>query len=294
MTGIEPRQSDVELPTHRVRVLEWGPEDGPLIVALHGFPDTAWTWRRVALLLSRGGYRVAAPFMRGYAPSGIPSDGDYSVRALASDAVALHTALKGDERTALVGHDWGAITAAALAADPANPYGPVASLAVPPLSLVSPGRGSVRPWLSAMSRQPFRSWYVGFNQVPGLAESSFDWLAARLWRKWSPGYDAARDLARLAEAVPSRAHARAVLSYYRALRGAGARAALQPPLTPLLYLHGDQDGCLDPRLFPLVAARLPEGSASALLRHAGHFLHLEHPDVVARHLLDFLREPGTA
>lgn len=271
-----------------MRVLEWGPEDGPLVVALHGFPDTAWTWRRVALLLARGGYRVAAPFMRGYAPSGIPGDGDYSVRALASDATALHEALKGDGQAALIGHDWGAIAASAVAGDPANPYRHVAALSVPPLSLMHPGRDALKPWLSAMSRQPFRSWYIGFNQVPGLAESSFDWLADRLWRSWSPGYNPAKELARLAEAIPSRAHARAALSYYRALRGPGARVAMEPPLIPLLYLHGDQDGCLDPRLFPVAAARLPEGSRSALLPHAGHFLHLEHPDVVARHLLDFM------
>lgn len=277
-----------------MRVLEWGPEDGPLVVALHGFPDTAWTWRRVGLLLARGGYRVAAPFMRGYAPSGIPADGDYSVRALVSDATALHEALKGDGQAALIGHDWGAIAAAAVAGDPGNPYRHVATLAVPPLALVSPGRDAMKAWLSAMARQPFRSWYVGFSQVPGLAESSFDWLADRLWRAWSPGYNPAKELARLAEAVPSRAHAKAVLSYYRALRGAGARAAMEPPLIPLLYLHGDQDGCLDPRLFSVASARLPEGSRAALLRHAGHFLHLEHPDVVARHILDFLQEPRPA
>ena len=104
MTGTAPREHDVELPTHRVRVLEWGPADGPLVVALHGFPDTAWTWRRVAPLLGDAGYRVAAPFLRGYAPSGIPRDRDYSARALAADATALHGLLNGDGDAALVGH----------------------------------------------------------------------------------------------------------------------------------------------------------------------------------------------
>lgn len=274
-----------------MRVLEWGPADGPLAVALHGFPDTAWTWRRVALMLAGAGYRVAAPFLRGYAPSGIPSDHDYSVRALAADATALHGLLKGDDTAVLVGHDWGAITAFALAGDPASPYRRAAALAVPPLAYMSPGRQTVKPWLSAMARQPFRSWYIGYNQVPGLAESSFDWLARKLWRAWSPGYDPAKDLALLDKAVPSRAHARAVLSYYRALRGTGTRPAMAPPRIPLLYLHGDQEGALDPRFFRVVSDRLPEGSRAVLLPRAGHFLHLEHPDVVARHILDFFGEP---
>ena len=286
MTETAPRESDVRLPTHRVRVLEWGPAGGPLVVALHGFPDTAWTWRRVAPLLADAGYRVAAPFLRGYAPSGIPSDGDYSVRALAADAAALPALLGGDDRAVLVGHDWGAIAAAAVAGDPASPYRRAAVLAVPPLSLMSPARES----LPALARQPFRSWYIGFNQVPGLAESSFDWLVRTLWRAWSPGYDAAEDLAFLRDAVPSRSHARAVVSYYRALRGTGARPAMKPPVKPLLYLHGERDGCLDPGFFPVVAARLPEGSPAALVPAAGHFLHLEQPGAVAGHLLSFLRQ----
>ena len=127
------REYSVRLPTHSVGVLEWGPPDGELVVALHGFPDTAWTWRTVAPLLGAAGYRVAAPFLRGYAPSGIPDDENYSVRALADDAIALHARLGGTESTVLIGHDWGAITANALGAHPDSPFGRIVSLAVPPL-----------------------------------------------------------------------------------------------------------------------------------------------------------------
>jgi pimeloyl-ACP methyl ester carboxylesterase len=81
-----------------------GPADGPLAVALHGFPDTAWTWRYLGPHLAGLGWRVVAPFLRGYAPSGLASS--YHVGALAADAVALHRELGGDDRTVLVGHDW--------------------------------------------------------------------------------------------------------------------------------------------------------------------------------------------
>ena len=267
------RQSRVDLPSHGVQVLEWGPADGPLVVALHGFPDTALTWRRVAPLLADAGWRVAAPYLRGYAPSGIPADGDYSVRALAGDALALHTLLGGDERSVLLGHDWGAITTNAVAGDPASPYAKHVALAVPPFP-------AMPAWNAALLRQPLHSWYIAYNQVPGLAERTFGWLSARLWRLWSPGYDATEDLAHLRASVPDRAHAHAVVSYYRAMLGRGIGPALAQPIHPLLVLHGADDRCLEAGLARLAGATTIDG--------AGHFLQLEQPARVAAEVLAFL------
>jgi pimeloyl-ACP methyl ester carboxylesterase len=280
-----PRETDVPLPTHTSRVLEWGDPGAPLLLALHGFPDTAWTFRRVAPLLVDAGWRVAAPFLRGYAPSGL-ADG-YTVQSLADDALALHAALGGDDRSALVGHDWGAITAAAVAGRADSPFPRVVALAVPPLALMNPTRATLGPWLGAVARQPFRSWYIGLNQLPGVSERAFPALARRLWAQWSPGYDATEDLALLAESVPDREHARAVVSYYRALRSRGVRPAFAEPRVPVLYLHGDRDGCLDPRFVDVVAPHLTPPSAAALVPVAGHFLQLEQPEIVAERILAF-------
>lgn len=116
--------------------------------------------------------------------------------------------------------------------------------------------------------------------MPGLAERRFERLARTLWRRWSPAYDAAEDLAHLREAVPDRAHARAVVSYYRALLGRGIRPALAEPVRPLLYLHGAEDHCLEPGLARLAGATMIAG--------AGHFLQLEQPEPVARAVIAFL------
>src|SRR5437660_10618025 len=89
---------------------EGADRDGPLALCLHGFPDTAWGWRYLLPELAAAGYRAVAPFLRGYAPTSVPADGRYQVGALASDAIALHDALGGDERAVLIGHDWGAMT----------------------------------------------------------------------------------------------------------------------------------------------------------------------------------------
>jgi pimeloyl-ACP methyl ester carboxylesterase len=283
-----PRTHDVTLPTHQVGLLEWGPADGRLVVALHGFPDTAWTWRRVAPLLADRGLRVVAPSLRGYAPSGIPADGDYSVRALVGDAVALHAALGGGDDAILVGHDWGAITTNALVGDPTSPYARHVSLAVAPFAAMNPTRATLGAWAAAMVRQPFHSWYIAANQVPGLSERNFDRLAARLWRSWSPGYDAREDLELLRASVPDVEHARAVVSYYRAMLGSGIKPALAEPVAPLLYLHGDRDGALDPRFFPVVERWLPSSSRAVLVGGAGHFLQLEQPARVAEEILAFV------
>ncbi|MGN6724010.1 MAG: alpha/beta hydrolase, partial [Marmoricola sp.] len=253
---LAPSSRIYPLATHDVGTLQWGPSDGRLLLALHGFPDSAWTWRTVAPIFADAGFRVVAPFTRGYAPSGIPRDGDYSVSALARDAVALHELLGGDTDAVLVGHDWGAITADLLAGDPTSPFSKVVALAVPPLPWVNPTRETLAPWLGAIVRQPFHSWYMFFNQVPGLAERTYDRLTTKLWRDWSPGYDATEDLAFLRDATPSLADRRATVSYSRALASKGSRrVAVVEPVHPLLSLQGAQDGCFDPGFVPAISAR---------------------------------------
>ena len=137
-------QLTTELDQLRMASLTWGPISdpaAPLAVLLHGFPDTAHTWRHLGPELAAVGYRVVAPFTRGYGPDGIPADGSYHVPALMSDVLELHAALEGDARAVLIGHDWGAITGNGLAAFDGSPFRRVVSIAVPPFSAMNPGRG---------------------------------------------------------------------------------------------------------------------------------------------------------
>jgi pimeloyl-ACP methyl ester carboxylesterase len=235
---------------------------------------------------------VVAPFSRGYAPSGVPEDGSGHVAALMADAVGVHAAMSGGPDSVLIGHDWGAITANALAAHEDSPFARVVAMSVPPFaSLRSAGALRVLP------RQLRNSWYIAFNQLPAVPERRLPRLVPRLWRDWSPGYDATEDLRHVAAALPDRAHRKAALGYYRALarpwppplqyrRWKGAEMRL--PVVPTLYLHGEDDGCLDPRLAGLVAPHLPPGSEVATVPGAGHFLQLERPDEVGRKVLSFL------
>lgn len=287
------REITLDLDAVRLRALTYGPETGRLAVLLHGFPDTAHTWRFLAPALADVGYRAVAPFTRGYAPSEVPRDGSTHVAALMDDAVAIHARLGGGPDAVLVGHDWGAITANALAAHPDNPFAAVAALAVPPFPALR-----VPAALPVLPRQLRNSWYILFNQLPVLPERYADRLVPRLWEDWSPGYDAGEDLPAVAAAMADRDHRRAVIGYYRALarpfprpparyrRWAGAEMRL--PIVPTLYLHGARDGCLDPRLAALAGNGLPAGSEVHVVDDAGHFLQLEQPDEVNARILKFL------
>src|SRR6059058_4865982 len=156
----------------------------PLALCLHGFPDSAQTWRHLLPELAAAGFRAVAPWTRGYAPTAIPADGDFSVATLAADANALHEALGGDADAVLVGHDWGAITAYGAAALATDRRRRLVTMAVPPPAVASAAFFDYA--------QLKRSFYVYLFQT-GLAEmvvSADDFaFIDNLWRDWSPSYD---------------------------------------------------------------------------------------------------------
>jgi pimeloyl-ACP methyl ester carboxylesterase len=258
-----------------VAYLATGPESGPLALCFHGFPDTAWTYRHLLPALADAGFRAVAPFMRGYAPTSIPADGSYHGASLVADAGAIHQALGGDERAVIVGHDWGAQPAYGAAASWPERFAKVVALALPPVRVFGPGL--------LRYDQLKRSWYMFFFQTP-FADFVVpaDDLAflARLWNDWSPGYDAAEDLAHVRESLGDGANLQAALGYYRAAFGGGG-APVGEPDQPLLYLHGENDGCISADI-----ARSLEGAV--IVEGAGHFLHLEKPDLVNSKIVEFL------
>jgi pimeloyl-ACP methyl ester carboxylesterase len=285
-------QIRIDLPEVTLSALTWGPADGPLAVLLHGFPDTAHTWRHLGPALAQDGWRVVAPFLRGYAPSEVPADGRSDVAALISDVLGIYRVLGGGPDAALVGHDWGAIATNGLAAHEDNPFAKIVTLSVPPFTSIQSARA-----LRVLPRQLRNSWYIAFNRLPWLPERSYRRLVAKLWRDWSPGYDASEDLPAVLAAMADPAHRRAVIGYYRALvspfgppaayrRWKGAEMGL--PTGPILYLHGADDGCLDARLAALAGPNLPTGSRVELIAGAGHFLQLEQPEAVNRAIREHL------
>ena len=298
-----PRWIDVHAPAVELKALTWGPPDGPIALCLHGFPDTAYGWRNFAPGLAEAGWRVVAPFMRGYAPSSIPSDGSYHIGAFMDDALQLRGAAGGTDRDVVIGHDWGAIAATGLAAMPDSPFAKAVIMSVPPPAAFRPlSRVPDRVrLLGQIPPQLLRSWYMGYFQLPWLPERSASWVLPRLWRRWSPGYDAKEDLRHVDAAIGTPESWRAALGPYRAtirntrppMRYAELhRHRLAAPVLPSLYLHGRDDGCMTVDFTHWIPRALPEGSDVAVLEHAGHFLQLDQPDRVADLVLSFIGSAG--
>lgn len=295
----EPQWLDVATPAVQLRALTWGPADAPIALCLHGFPDTAYGWRKVAPQLVDAGWRVVAPFMRGYAPSSLPSDGSYHVGALMDDALRVLDAAGPTGRDVFIGHDWGAIAGAGLAAMPDSPFTKAVIMSVPPSAAFRPLRNvpEVGRLAALLPRQLRRSWYIMYFQLPWLPERSAPSVMPRLWRDWSPGYRADEDLRHVDEAIGAPDRWRAALGYYRAMvrnsRPPGQYSELHQhwlsaPRLPTLYLHGTDDGCATAQYAPWVQRVLPDGSELAIVERAGHFMQLDQPDVVARHVVDFV------
>ena len=294
----EPQWFDVAAPTVQLRALTWGPADAPIALCLHGFPDTAYSWRKVAPALVNAGWRVVAPFMRGYLPSSLPSDGSYHVGAVMDDALRVLDAAGPTGRDVFIGHDWGAIAAAGLAAMPDSPFSKAVIMSVPLTAAFRPfGRLPHSARLAAkLPRQLLHSWYIMYFQLPWLPDRSASWVIPRLWRQWSPGYHADEDLRYVDAAIGTPERWRAALGYYRAtVRGSRPpdqyaelnKHWLQAPRLPTLYLHGTDDGCSEDYT-PWIERVLPDESEVALIEHGAHFLQLDQPDVVARHIVDFI------
>lgn len=274
-----PEQLRVEANGMTFSVLAWGDPDAPLALLVHGYPDTAWTWRHLGPHLARRGWRVIAPFTRGYGPSDLAPDDNYLVAAQARDIIALHTAFGGDERAILIGHDWGAIAAYAVTMLDPQRFRSYVTLAVPPpIALV---KLFIRPrTLPVALRQVRLSWYLFYNQLPS-SERGLGRVIPMLWRDWSPGFDADRDLAFVFEALSGPGRRRAALRYYRNNLQRGAKALFSiAPTVPVLYVYGERDGCMRADIISLVPDVLPAGSRSECLPDVGHFLHLENPERV--------------
>jgi pimeloyl-ACP methyl ester carboxylesterase len=275
-----------------ISFLAEGPSDGPLALCLHGFPDTAHTWRYLLPQLASAGYRAVAPFLRGYAPTSVPSDLQVDLGTLALDACALHEALGGNGDAVLVGHDWGAMIAYGASAHEPDRWRKVVTAAVPP-------QRSMGERFFTFD-QLRRSWYMFFFQTP-LAEFAVGMdnyaFIDGLWRTWSPGYDFAWDTAEVKKSLGTPENLAAAIGYYRSMLtgpsddpvAAAAQAAGDTTAPqPTLYLHGADDGCLGVDIIGPVADFLAPGSAVEIIGDAGHFLQVEQPERVGRLILDFL------
>jgi len=226
------------------------------------------------------GYRVASPWLPGYAPSSVR--GPFDIPTLCTKVLRFVDELSPTKPIRIVGHDWGAvITQCALASEPAR-FVSAAILAVPHLL-------SFEANLPTNPRQLRRSAYMALFQVPVVSDrmvSRHDFrFIERLWSSWSPGFDPGPDyFEELRQCL--RSSMPAPLEYYRALTSPKVIRQVRqilgagPIVVPTLYLHGERDGCIGPEMANGQEAHFSALFEAHTLIDAGHFLHLEQPQEV--------------
>ncbi|MEU2669164.1 alpha/beta hydrolase [Streptomyces sp. NPDC007164] len=170
------RHRTVEAPAGRLHLVEQG--TGPLVLLVHGFPESWYSWRRQLPALAAAGYRAVAIDVRGYGRSSKPAATDaYRMLDLVEDNVALVHAL-GEENAVVVGHDWGSNIAAASALLHPEVFRAVALLSVP----YAPPGGPRPTDIFGQIGGPEQEFYVSYFQEPGRAEMEIEpdvrgWLA---------------------------------------------------------------------------------------------------------------------
>jgi pimeloyl-ACP methyl ester carboxylesterase len=256
-----------------------GPDDGPPVLLLHGFPDTGRLWSKQVGPLTEAGFRVVVPDQRGYGSSDKPDDVDaYNLMFLAADMGAVLDNL-GIEKAHVVGHDWGAAVAWGIASLAPDRVESVAALSV----------GHPMSFGGAGLEQREKSWYMLLFQFEGIAE---EWLSANGWanfREWSHHPDADAVIAEL-EANKSLTPG---LNWYRA--NVHPRTMVEPPLV-LPKVQARAMGVWSSGDFALTERQMT-GSAEFVegpwryerIEGPGHWVQWEAPDQVNEVLLDFLK-----
>jgi pimeloyl-ACP methyl ester carboxylesterase len=264
-------------------------EEAPLVLCLHGFPDIPRTWAPLTEELRDEGYHIVSPWLPGYAPSSL--EGPFDPLVVSAAVLALMDELSPDEPVRIVGHDWGSVVAQCLVAQWPERFRAAALLAVPHMLAVEE---NVREY----PRQLLRSAYMGLFQLPFVSDRIVKLrdfaFVERLWRKWSPGFEP--DPAYLDELkLCLRSSMPAPLRYYRALQSPTVIREIRkllstaPIVVPTIYLHGEQCGCMGPEMMRDQGAYFSALFEEILLADAGHFLHLERPQVVNEAIAEWFR-----
>lgn len=254
---------------------------GPLVLLVHGFPDTAYTWDRTLPALAEAGYRAVAPFTRGYFPTQVAADGAYDADTLGKDIVALIAAL-GAKDAVVVGHDWGAIAAYSAAAMTPESVRLLVTLAVP------------HP--RAMKPTPKLLWAVRHffplrrkSAAARVRRKDFAYVDT-LVKRWSPAWQdiPAGETTRVKAAFSEPGCLEAACAYYRTMSLRLPAGHKLPITVPAVAFAGTHD-IVAPRAYEK-ARHCFKASYEVVQVPGGHFMHREHPDPFIPELVRVIRD----
>ncbi len=302
----------------RIHLAEQG--EGPLVLMVHGFPESWYSWRYQLPALAAAGYRAVAMDVRGYGRSSKPSRvEDYRMVLKVADVVGVVEALGGGPAT-IVGHDWGAPIAWNSALLRPDLFRGVAGLSVP----YAPPHGPTRPLAGMRAMAGENEFYIEYFQAPGRAEAEIEadvrgWLLGFYWCasgdiENGPNIamvDRGRTLREkfvYPEAMPAWMSEADLDVYTREFQYSGffgplsryrnvdrdwedlAAFAYRPIEVPALFIGGTKDG---PTIWGKPAIdrfpeTLPKLHQSVILEGCGHWVQQERAEETNALLLDFL------
>jgi epoxide hydrolase 4 len=270
----------------RLHTIAAGPEDGPVVLLLHGFPEFWYGWRKQIEPLAAAGFRVIVPDQRGYNLSSKPSGvAAYVLKELVSDVIAIADQL-GQEKIFLAGHDWGAAVAWSAALLYPQRIAKLVVLNVPHPSVM-------RKFISTHPRQLLRSWYMFFFQLPWLPEKVFTAFnfrigARALLRSSRTGTFSDEDLAQYRAAWSQPRAITSMINWYRALFRARVKFPDKTVRVPTRILWGERDAFLLAEMAH-ESLRYCTNAELFTFANATHWLQHEEPSRVSELLIDFFR-----
>jgi pimeloyl-ACP methyl ester carboxylesterase len=261
-----------------------------LVILLHGFPEFWYSWRHQIRALSDE-YTVVAPDMRGYNLSDKPPRiADYSIDKLVDDTTGLIRHL-GFEKAAIIGHDWGAVVAWAVARNQPEYVSKLCAMQVPPTDV----------WRRNQTFKQFlASWYMFFFQIPALPEwllsrDDFALLADGLKTSTAePDVFTDEDIAQYKKSWREDLALSSALNYYRAnvlqrifAPGAAADAKIK---VPTLFIYGERDQAVLPSSVEGIGDVIDAPYSEIRIPDAGHWVQQEASEIVTDSLREFLAE----
>lgn len=270
----------------RLHTVVAGPEGGPVVIFLHGFPEFWYSWRKQIDHFARAGYRVIVPDQRGYNLSDKPKEvADYSLRQLAGDVAGIIDTVKWHQ-VSVVGHDWGGVVAFWLARHRPERVGRLVVINAPHFAVLPDE-------FRRNFKQLWRSRYVFWMQAPWLPETmmkqgNFARLKKAMRRSSRPGTFSDEDIEQYQKAWAQPDALRSMVNWYRAALRNRPKLPDDPTIrVATLLLWGERDRFLGKELAEANISHCPHGRL-VTFPEATHWLHEEEPKRVNGLIEEFL------
>lgn len=262
-----------------------GPEDGELVILLHGFPEFWYGWRHQIDALSRAGYRVAVPDQRGYNKSDKPRGRtSYRIDILAADIAGLIKSLNREDAF-IIGHDWGGAVGWQLASAHPEAVRGFIAVNIPHMGVFP------KVFLKAPS-QLIRSLYMVFFQIPILPEKimrskNYENMAHGIQRTGKEGAFKDSELESYMNAWREPGALIGMLNWYRALPFSLKHIDTHKIDIPVKIIWGDKDPFLSKKL-ATESLKFIDTNEVIWIHGATHWVHQEEAEVVNKEILNFI------